>query len=308
MNGDCHAINNNNINNKSFEIDFSNQLQTAFTRGISLVLNEPTQFSLDSKLADSPTNITNIASANLTNLDQNNSERTYEDLSDLLLQHQHKQQSNQLPASTTLAQLEPVRTTTTPTTSHISNAATMILKLNECSMDSQGSSHSSGVGSLKRRLESESTSGPEIKTTPTRRGRKPSSNVAVAEATSSTRRNKFTKEEIIENNRKKTLVYFGNKRVEKDTDEYQKRRERNNDAVKKCREKAEKEQKEREEHMKLLDDENKRLRDKVNSMNKEMEVLKGIIISMRPENKLPENVQALLTEINSMWWWDDAHI
>lgn len=267
-NADCHAA-------KTFEIDFNDQLQqTAYPRGISILLAEPNYSSLDTKIDSAPLIITNP-----TNLDQNNSEKTY-DLSDLLLQGQQK-------STTTLTQLEPVRTTTP--------SATMIYSLNECSTDSHSSSFSSG-SSLKRKLVDSSESNTELLKTPTKRGRKPSS------VSDSSKRNKFTKQEVVDpvNNETKTLVYFGNKRVVVDTDEYHTRRKNNNEAVKKCREKAEKEQKEREERMNKLDNENKNLKEKLGSLTKEMEVLKGIIISMRPENKLPENIQHLLNEINQM--------
>ena len=263
-NADCHSQ-----NAKTFEIDFNDQLQ----RGISIILAEPNYSSLDTKI-DPPL-------IHPTNLDQNNSEKTY-DLSDLLLQGQKSS------STTTLTQLEPVRATTTP-------SATMIYSLNECSTDSHSSSFSNG-SSMKRKLIESSESNTELKATPTKRGRKPSSVSDISQ------RNKFTKHEVVDpvNNETKTLVYFGNKRVALGTDEYDKRRKNNNEAVKKCREKAEKEQKEREERMNKLDNENKHLKEKLGSLTKEMEVLKGIIISMRPENKLPENIQHLLNEINQM--------
>ena len=96
----------------------------------------------------------------------------------------------------------------------------------------------------------------------------------------------------------KPVVYFGNKVVEKETDEYFKRRENNNVAVKKCREKGQIQQREREERMSRLENENSRLSGIVDSQTKELNVLKNILIQMSPMKKLPENIEVLLKGIN----------
>jgi len=130
------------------------------------------------------------------------------------------------------------------------------------------------------------------------RGRKPS---GMAPASVPVKANgKKTKKQLMleeaEKN-KKPVVCFGNKVVPKETDEYYKRRENNNEAVKKCREKLSKKQQEREERMKTLDEENKRLTSTVESLNKELNVLKNIIIQMNPQQKLPEYITNLFKQL-----------
>jgi hypothetical protein len=230
-----------------------------FSRGLSVLL-DPFPSSLDTVKVDL------TPPANTTNLDSNlNSEKTY-DLSDYLYQNNQK-------TATTLTQLEPVRPATPPMID-THKIAHNLIAMNECSMDS-----------------SSSTSSKEQTSRPNKRGRKPASSVQGGAGT----RSKFGK--YVDDNTTKTLVYFGNKRVEIGTDEYDKRRKNNNEAVKKCRQKMEQEQKEREAKMTTLMDENRRLNEKVNTMSKEMEVLKGIIISMKPDNTLPEFIQKPMNDL-----------
>jgi molybdopterin converting factor small subunit len=227
-----------------------------FTRGLSVFL-DPFPTSLNESKSDLPST---------TNLDLNNSEKTY-DLTDYI-------------STTTLTQLEPVRPAT-PAKEMIvqQQQQNAMAAMNECSMDSSCSSSSKEVTVTTTRV-------------PNKRGRKPASTTSVLQA------KKFGKYELVaEDNKTKTLVYFGNKRVEVGTAEYEKRRANNNDAVKKCRQKMEQEQREREAKMQALVDENRRLNEKVNTMSKEMEVLKGIIISMKPDNTLPEFIQRPLNDL-----------
>lgn len=128
-----------------------------------------------------------------------------------------------------------------------------------------------------------------------KRGRKPLNAASMSNEPGV--KSKYSKEE----HDSKTLVYFGNKKVEKDTDEYKVRRSSNNEAVKRCREKAEREQKEREGKMKTLQDENSKLTDKVSSLSKEVDVLKSIIITMRSDKQLPNDIQKRLNELNQTW-------
>ena len=132
-----------------------------------------------------------------------------------------------------------------------------------------------------------------------RRGRKPNSATnTLLKNTSENIRNKplSKREQIIEQaiDNGSKVVCFGNKVVEKDTEEYKKRRSSNNDAVKKCRQKLAEEQKEKEERMKMLEEENKRLSSIVESLGKEMSVLKNIITQMSPNYKLSENLENLI--------------
>lgn len=94
------------------------------------------------------------------------------------------------------------------------------------------------------------------------------------------------------------VVCFGNKVVEKDTEEYKKRRVSNNEAVKKCRQKGMKEQMEKEERMKYLDAENKRLNNKVDVLQKELSVLKNILMQMSPQRKIPEQFEKLIKAVD----------
>lgn len=119
-----------------------------------------------------------------------------------------------------------------------------------------------------------------------RRGRRPIS--------SNPEHHKMSKKQQIIEQSHGEMVYFGNKLVKKQTDEYEKRRRNNNEAVKKCREKLAQEQKEKEENMKKLNDENQRLNSTVDTLTKELTLLKSIIVKMSPDQKLPEYLEQLI--------------
>ena len=134
------------------------------------------------------------------------------------------------------------------------------------------------------------------------RGRKPSgmASTSSAQAAPVKANGKKTKKQLMLEEAEKTkaaVVCFGNKVVPKATDEYYKRRENNNEAVKKCREKLTQKQMERESRMKTLDDENKKLTSTVESLNKELNVLKNIIIQMNPQQKLPDYISNLFKQL-----------
>jgi len=123
---------------------------------------------------------------------------------------------------------------------------------------------------------------------PKRRGRKPiSSNPDEAGRYT-------TKKQLIIEQSKGNMVYFGNKLVEKKTAEYDKRRQNNNEAVKKCRQKLAEEQKKKEDRMKELNDENIKLNNTVDQLSKELSLLKSIIAKMSPDQKLPEYLEQLI--------------
>jgi hypothetical protein len=135
------------------------------------------------------------------------------------------------------------------------------------------------------------------------RGRKPNGSSATpttATVPPKTNAKKTKKQLMLEDaeKNKKPVVCFGNKVVPKETDEYYKRRENNNEAVKKCREKLTQKQKEREDRMRILDDENKKLTGTVDALNKELNVLKNIIIQMNPQQKLPDYITNLFKELD----------
>lgn len=82
------------------------------------------------------------------------------------------------------------------------------------------------------------------------------------------------------------------RQVEKHTDEYRQRRERNNVAVRKSRDKAKNRQQETESKVSLLTDENERLQKKVDLLSKELAVLKGLFTNVGAD--LPTKLAMLL--------------
>ena len=103
-----------------------------------------------------------------------------------------------------------------------------------------------------------------------KRGRKPTLKVE-----GSKKRLKFMQEEKQES--LSDLIYFGNKLVKKDTDEYMKRRNKNNEAVKKFRKKLHHEELLKEEKMKRLTDENVQLNGKIQLLSKQLDILKKVL-------------------------------
>lgn len=77
-----------------------------------------------------------------------------------------------------------------------------------------------------------------------------------------------------------------NKSVDKNTDEYKRRRERNNIAVRKSREKAKIRSRETEEKVKLLVKENERLQKRIELLSEELNVLRSLFtnVGMLPEH------------------------
>lgn len=97
-----------------------------------------------------------------------------------------------------------------------------------------------------------------------------------------------------------SLARFGNKYVPKGTAEYDERRNKNNDAVKKCRAKLQVQQQEREKRLKELTEENRKLSNTVESLNKELSVLKGILSTMKPQYNLPTDIEEKIRKLESM--------
>ncbi len=95
------------------------------------------------------------------------------------------------------------------------------------------------------------------------------------------------------------LARFGNKYVKKYTNEYVERRVKNNVAVKKCRQKINKIQEERETRLKKLSDDNRRLNNTVESLTKELNVLKNIFLQMNPNAKLPTEIEDKLQRLEN---------
>lgn len=96
------------------------------------------------------------------------------------------------------------------------------------------------------------------------------------------------------------VARFGNKYVVKHTDEYKERRNKNNDAVKRCRAKIQEKQKERETRLKELSDENRKLSNQVDSLTKELNVLKGILGNMNPHFRLPNELEEKIKRLENM--------
>lgn len=97
---------------------------------------------------------------------------------------------------------------------------------------------------------------------------------------------------------------FGNKTVEKGTDEYDSRRIKNNEAVKKCRQKNIEQQKVREEKLHSLTQENKELSNKVESLSKELDLLKNLFFNINKTTQLPCEIE---TRIKSLEAWKEKN-
>ncbi len=142
-----------------------------------------------------------------------------------------------------------------------------------------------------------------IKKEPVKRGRKPNSANVVnlnSEKTKLIRQQLHltdSNSQDTSDEQDKKTVFFGNKQVVKNTDEYVNRREKNNEAVKKCREKLNQQQKEREERLKILEDENNKLKNKNDTLMKELNVLKNLLIQSSPAKRLPEHIEKLLASL-----------
>lgn len=75
-------------------------------------------------------------------------------------------------------------------------------------------------------------------------------------------------------------VMVGKKLIDKSSDEYRRRRERNNVAVRRSRDKTRHKREETERRVVELEEENKKLREKLTLLNKEINVLKSLFSSV----------------------------
>lgn len=220
-------------------------------------------------------------------------EKTYTDLSDLIFQEQPKQDQDHDSTKT------PVQVGHILSNSNISNQFNIH---EESSMSSENSYSTSNTLStnentgfkgiyLPKRLNTNRPSFVQsgVVEKP-KRGRKPTPLNADPNV-------KLSKKQLMMKSAEKPVVCFGNKVVEKNTDEYAKRRDANNAAVKKCRQKTLEKQKEREDRMKNLNEENQRLNETVKKLYQELDVLKNIIIQMSPDKKLPANIAIMYKEV-----------
>ena len=108
-----------------------------------------------------------------------------------------------------------------------------------------------------------------------------------------------TKESSKDEAAKAKLARFGNKKVVKFSDEYHHQRLKNNESVKNSRIKAKKKQKETEVKMNKLADENRTLNDRVDSLMKELQVLKSLYKELGQD--LPHDAVKALEHINVFW-------
>lgn len=259
-------------------------------------------------------NLTNIADkkpavAQLANVQQQlhqehtqqvympSNQETTIDLTDLLLQEQllHGTHITPVQGSTTITPLTNVDMRTSDHEANISELQIPIIIANDNIVEPTATAPAASV-----------QSGSRIKSTVLKRlssksGKGAASSLKTRRLTS-TRPSNFGKMKLSKKQQaqlaaaESELARFGNKFVEKYTDEYEQRRMNNNEAVKKCREKLTKTQQMREERMRQLADENKKLLGTVDTLSKELNVLKGIIIKMH--NKLPEHLEKLIAELN----------
>ncbi|BET00105.1 bZIP transcription factor [Nesidiocoris tenuis] len=91
----------------------------------------------------------------------------------------------------------------------------------------------------------------------------------------------------------KTQLRKNSKHVDKNTDEYKRRRERNNIAVRKSREKAKMRSRETEEKVKLLMKENERLQKRIELLTEELNVLRSLFSNV---GVLPEHLHRELNK------------
>lgn len=78
--------------------------------------------------------------------------------------------------------------------------------------------------------------------------------------------------------------------LDKESREYRDRRDRNNESVRKSRDKARQRQEETEQRLEQLSDENKALQDKVDSLEKELSILRGLFTNVGAS--LPKEVES----------------
>jgi hypothetical protein len=133
------------------------------------------------------------------------------------------------------------------------------------------------------------------------RGRRPKGTQETDVASSFRSNGKRTKnqhkiEEAIKN--EQTVVCFGNRVVTKDTDEYYKKREENNGAVKRWRESQEIKQRERDERLKFLDAESKKLTRDVETLNKQLNEFKNTILQTNPAQTITEEIKNLFKQLD----------
>jgi predicted nuclease with TOPRIM domain len=95
---------------------------------------------------------------------------------------------------------------------------------------------------------------------------------------------------------KSKLARFGNKKVIKYSDEYHHQRLKNNESVKNSRFKAKQKQKETEGKMNKLAEENRTLNERVDSLMKELQVLRSLYKELGQD--LPVDAVKALEQIN----------
>lgn len=91
------------------------------------------------------------------------------------------------------------------------------------------------------------------------------------------------------------LARFGNKQVIKYSDEYHDRRVKNNEAVKKSRMKAKEKQKSSEGQMEKLTEENRHLSDRVDTLMKELQLLRSLYKELKHDLPSGQTVERLNT-------------
>ena len=104
-------------------------------------------------------------------------------------------------------------------------------------------------------------------------------------------------EEAAEKN--EAVVWFGNQVVPKGTPEYDVRREKNREAVKKSREKKAQENLERDKKMPELHKENDTLKANLDSLVKEINEIKGNILLLNRGRNLPEDISKLFQQFEN---------
>jgi hypothetical protein len=138
-----------------------------------------------------------------------------------------------------------------------------------------------------------------------RRGRKPidtcpTTTAPTTASTSLSSGKKTKKQKMLEEAAEKNeeVVCFGNQVVLKETPDYKSKREKNNEAVKKFREKKAQENLEREEKIPKLHKENDDLKTNLDSLVKEINELKENILLFNRGRNLPDDISRLFRQFD----------
>jgi hypothetical protein len=214
--------NNNIFNNTTMSaFDKSANSDTDFSklfRGLSTFEFDPNSISITTQKNEENSTV------------PNHTEKTYTDLTDLLLREQMLNNPNSQATTISQPQLQENLISLTPV-KMITNAPVVDESMTQITSLTDNKSKP-----RLNRMSSRRSNCSIPMVTQSTRGRKP--NALKAKSGEVNNKKKLSKKELLLQQAEKPVVCFGNKVVIKETAEYYKRRENNNEAVKKCREKT----------------------------------------------------------------------